>query len=940
MVEFLKDGTVIEEWPEDLDGYYTKLTSDIWTYKRGGYVYNPVFQLMLSRWEGKTLEERYQEEVATRGGRKSSPEWSDSTASSPQHTPRSLLARDSPPTFGGDHTGRKPDHSPSPSIEAEASVSSTSSSSLELSDAAEDFLETPASISPAKMMEESKYDVRPEAKEGKYDAQPGDLPPFERASEVESGDDLEYVHAIKRAYEEVATSFKKNLFSLPSGSTGKAFIAEKIRLLNEFNMRGPLEKYAKKASMVMEALLLQRSNGKSNTKNNKSTLERRLRMWREGRILELLDEARAIQQRMPRKRREMDAEEVTRIFTKLMFEGSVSSALSFLFQNRQGGVQDLTPEVKAKLKAQHPPPEQGPEEVYIQGEPPAVQPIIFEELTAAGIKEAANRTRGSAGPSGGDAEHWKRMLHSFGDKSNELAESMAVSARRMCTEYVDPDSLEALLADRLVPLDKNPGTRPVGIGEVERRIIGKAVVKVLRPDIKRAAGATQLCAGQEGGVEAAIHAMLQVFEHDDTDAVLLVDAQNAFNRLNRRAALHNIRFICPPFAVLLINWYRRPARLFVAGGLEIASEEGTTQGCPCAMQMYALAVLPLIDRLRSTLRGQREEGGARREGSEGVEEQQDPPVQGVQAWYADDSQAAGRLRALRAWWDVLARDGPGYGYHVNADKTYLVVKSRVLEEAKKVFAGTGVHVVDEAHRDLGAAIGELSKTQRYVEGKVEEWTRMVEELARIARVQPHAAYSAYVTGLSQKWTFMQRTMGGISPLFTKLRDAIHRKLIPAIFAEKEATSFGEQFLALLALPHRHGGLKFTDPVVECAEKHSDSRDVTAVLTGLLLASERSLPENYDELVQATKAAVRDARKKREDDRAAALLPQLSDGLQRAVALASEKGGSSVFTVLPLERHGFALKAKRDFHDLVRMRYRMQIRGLPTTYVCLWAAVLP
>ena len=80
------------------------------------------------------------------------------------------------------------------------------------------------------------------------------------------------------------------------------------------------------------------------------------------------------------------------------------------------------------------------------------------------------------------------MLHSFGDKSNELAESMAVSARRMCTEYVDPDSLEALLADRLVPLDKNPGTRPVGIGEVERRIIGKAVVKVLRPDRHKACG--------------------------------------------------------------------------------------------------------------------------------------------------------------------------------------------------------------------------------------------------------------------------------------------------------------------------------------------------------------------------------------------------------------------------------------------------------------------
>ena len=82
-------------------------------------------------------------------------------------------------------------------------------------------------------------------------------------------------------------------------------------------------------------------------------------------------------------------------------------------------------------------------------------------------------------------------------------------------------------------------------------------MKVLRTDIKNAAGVTQLCAEQEGGVEAALHAMIQVFEYDDTDAVLLVNAQNAFNRLNRRAALHNImiRFICPPFATILINWY-------------------------------------------------------------------------------------------------------------------------------------------------------------------------------------------------------------------------------------------------------------------------------------------------------------------------------------------------------------------------------------------------
>ena len=42
-----------------------------------------------------------------------------------------------------------------------------------------------------------------------------------------------------------------------------------------------------------------------------------------------------------------------------------------------------------------------------------------------------------------------------------------------------PSSIEALLANRLLPLDKGEGAvRPIGVGEVLRRIIGKCVVGV------------------------------------------------------------------------------------------------------------------------------------------------------------------------------------------------------------------------------------------------------------------------------------------------------------------------------------------------------------------------------------------------------------------------------------------------------------------------------
>ena len=88
-------------------------------------------------------------------------------------------------------------------------------------------------------------------------------------------------------------------------------------------------------------------------------------------------------------------------------------------------------------------------------------------------------------------------------------------------------------------------TNNIGIGETSRRIIGKAIFAVIKYDILEAAGALQLCAGQEAGSEAAIHAMCGVFHDEQSEAVLLVDTTNAFNSLNRQAALQNIHHLCP-----------------------------------------------------------------------------------------------------------------------------------------------------------------------------------------------------------------------------------------------------------------------------------------------------------------------------------------------------------------------------------------------------------
>ena len=265
----------------------------------------------------------------------------------------------------------------------------------------------------------------------------------------------------------------------------------------------------------------------------------------------------------------------------------------------------------------------------------------------------------------------------------------------LCTTLVDPCGLSALLACRLIALDKCPGVRPIGVCETARRIISKAILAVTKDDLQEAAGSLQLCAGQVAGIEAAIHAMRDSFHDEGVEAVLLVDASNAFNSLNRNAALLNIRYTCPTLATVLINVYRHSTELVVDKFL-LASEEGITQGDPLAMPMYALATIPLIHQLRSKVSDT------------------------VQIWYADDVATSGKLTSLRKWWDNLTHLGTPFGYYTNASKTWLIVKGPALTQARDIFGDTHINITSEGKPYLGAALGSEKYINQFVSDKVQE----------------------------------------------------------------------------------------------------------------------------------------------------------------------------------------------------------------------------
>ena len=124
---------------------------------------------------------------------------------------------------------------------------------------------------------------------------------------------------------------------------------------------------------------------------------------------------------------------------------------------------------------------------------------------------------------------------------------------------------------------------------------------------------------------------------DNPEALLLVDARNGFNELSCMAMLWTVRHRWAAGARFAFNCYRHATTLVVrrAGKpcATIASAEGVVQGCPMAMVLYGLALLPLAEALKEA----------------------EPTV--LQPCYADDLALQGQVKRLPTVMTILEKRG-------------------------------------------------------------------------------------------------------------------------------------------------------------------------------------------------------------------------------------------------------------------------------------------
>ena len=158
-----------------------------------------------------------------------------------------------------------------------------------------------------------------------------------------------------------------------------------------------------------------------------------------------------------------------------MFEGKVNAAIKFLSGEENRGVLNADEEVIKALKEKHPPQVPIQCNVLLQGPIDYVSPSYFDEIDESMIKNAARLTKGATGPSNLDGEQFKTILVSnkFKKEGKEMREQLAVLAKKLATKIIDPYCIDSSVACKLIPLNKNPGVRPIGIGEIIRRIVGK-----------------------------------------------------------------------------------------------------------------------------------------------------------------------------------------------------------------------------------------------------------------------------------------------------------------------------------------------------------------------------------------------------------------------------------------------------------------------------------
>ena len=126
------------------------------------------------------------------------------------------------------------------------------------------------------------------------------------------------------------------------------------------------------------------------------------------------------------------------------------------------------------------------------------------------VDSVAQKVLGSAGPGGMDSEVLQGWLIKFGDHRKKQFISVKYFVYWLANQNPPWDTYLAFMFFRLIALDKVPGVRPVGVGEMWRQLFARFVLKVTGSETTHACKDDHLCAGLRAVIYGEVHGVQSI----------------------------------------------------------------------------------------------------------------------------------------------------------------------------------------------------------------------------------------------------------------------------------------------------------------------------------------------------------------------------------------------------------------------------------------------
>ena len=147
---------------------------------------------------------------------------------------------------------------------------------------------------------------------------------------------------------------------------------------------------------------------------------------------------------------------------------------------------------------------------------------------------------------------------------------------------------------------------------------------------------------------------------------------------------------------------------------------------------------------------------------------------------ADNFSAAGSISRLKYCWNTLCEFGPKFTYLSEPIKSWLIVKSGCSDKAIHIFKNTNIQISTQGKRHLGGVIGTKQFRDEYIMENMNKWVQELHALSEIAKVDPQAAYTCFLSGYKHKFIYYMRTILGLGNLLKKVDEVILTEFISAI----------------------------------------------------------------------------------------------------------------------------------------------------------------